>query len=32
VHLDKYYWVDELKDDEMGGACGMYEGEEKLIF
>jgi hypothetical protein len=26
-----YYWGDQLKENEMGGACGMYGGRGKCI-
>jgi hypothetical protein len=32
VHPVIYYMVDEQKEDEMGGACSMFGGEEKFIF
>jgi len=27
----KYYWGDQVKEDEMGGVCSMYGGEEKRV-
>jgi len=27
----EYYWDDEMTEDEMGGACCTYEGEEKCV-
>ena len=29
--LAKYYLGDQIKEDEMGGACGMYGEEEKCV-
>jgi len=31
VQLTKYFSVDEINNNEMGGSCGTYEGEEKCI-
>jgi hypothetical protein len=31
VLLIKCYFGDQIKEDEMGHACGMYGGEEKCI-
>jgi hypothetical protein len=28
VHLTKYYSGDQIKKNEMGGACGTYGGQE----
>ena len=27
----KYYWGHQIKKTEVGGACGMYGGEERCI-
>ena len=31
VFLSKYNSGDQIKEDEMGGACGTYGGDEKCI-
>jgi hypothetical protein len=31
VLLSKYYSGNQIKEDEMGGACGTYGGDEKCI-
>jgi len=27
----KYYYGDQIKEDEIGGECGTYRGDEKCI-
>jgi hypothetical protein len=29
--LTKYYWGEQMKEDEMGGECGTYGGDKKWI-
>jgi hypothetical protein len=31
VLLTRHYYDDQIEEDEMGGACGMHEGEEKCM-
>jgi hypothetical protein len=31
VPLTKYYWGDQNKGDEIGGACGTQRGDEKYV-
>jgi len=31
VLVIKYYWGHQIKKNEVGGACGMYGGEERCI-
>jgi len=29
--LTKYYWSDQIKNDEIGGTCRTHRGEEKCV-
>jgi len=31
VHFNKYYYGDQIKEDEMGRACSLYGRDEKHI-
>jgi hypothetical protein len=31
VLITKYYYSDQIKENEVGGACGTHGGEEKYI-
>jgi hypothetical protein len=32
VLLNKYFYGNQMKEDEVGGTCRMYEGEELILY